>query len=925
MPGDRPKRLRTLRPRRTRSSEDRRASKSLQTEELYTDNPAEKSSDFKGIRGDYSAERYSSCSGAGFRRYLITSDEVASVLGDISPMVWIALVLTVLFVFICERYDLVWNIEVNIVIGPLIFPLAFSINASYQRRERVLEEFAALKSSMAELYWAHRDWTIGSNLNCTSHAESVRKNIINTMDCLLKYLTHESRYNREVKLGRMYRLMSRLSKANTMLIRSDIPGAGPLAATAVKQHNEIVLRFERLRSIREYMTPRSVRNFFKVFVFLIPMILAPYFVAVSRNADSNTLWGAYFSAVVVTLLFGALQSVQDGLDDPFDGIGEDDVSLYELSRWPHMALWARSSDMPPPLPMENTRTTWQIMQSYWNHMRNTKSEVADAPPAGVLDSHDDSESERSVCTDQSLSDNEYTDKISQLYSGEVPAGTDVMEQAREQARKDMQKQAASQVHMRASQSLPTKRAPPTVFKQPPPTHTLDRSAGSARVLDLMHGSPPPNTSQTEVPVPLDLASEPLSPPLEAVDEEENEQGDSSDDDLYGDQAHSMAPASVPPPPPLTPLVESKLQPQQPSTSAASSIAGGEYLELSESAQARADSEPASNQSSLRQASAPGSRSTSHHRSRIQTPSNSADGLELLKQPMRASSSYRSHKAATEALHNDVERSKREGIRELDFLKRMLPSGNEAGNDDILTGVRYSTGSGSVTVPSSSSGQTPGQDGFSLAMQSMQSPPPIAQRPSSIADYPTFSSAHSSHSNIPIASPSQSNELSPPDTEPWLTTPPSNKHTYVDLSDAEEVDDVDPHVPVVSMPKVSPPSTSLSPVVRRRSQLSTVVNAFGDVQAAQGTQTLEALDLDSVAVGQPTDLTSGTGDGPKVVPDQTPDGITAQLEKLGDSDASKAAATVETSTLATDTDRQTDAGASLGNGSVATDTSRTNLV
>lgn len=43
------------------------------------------------------------------------------------------------------------------------------------------------------------------------------------MDCLLKYLTHESRYNREVKLCRMYRLMSRLSKANTLLIRSVRP------------------------------------------------------------------------------------------------------------------------------------------------------------------------------------------------------------------------------------------------------------------------------------------------------------------------------------------------------------------------------------------------------------------------------------------------------------------------------------------------------------------------------------------------------------------------------------------------------------------------------------------------------------------------------------------------------------------------------
>ena len=41
----------------------------------------------------------------------------------------------------------------------------------------------------------------------------------------------------------------------------------------------------------------------------------------------NSKWSPYFIAVLVTFLFGALQGVQDKLDDPFDGMSEDDINL----------------------------------------------------------------------------------------------------------------------------------------------------------------------------------------------------------------------------------------------------------------------------------------------------------------------------------------------------------------------------------------------------------------------------------------------------------------------------------------------------------------------------------------------------------------------------------------------------------------------
>ena len=35
-------------------------------------------------------------------------------------------------------------------------------------------------------------------------------------------------------------------------------------------------------------------------------------------------------AIIVSFVFGTLQGVQDKLDDPFDGISEDDINLGQV-------------------------------------------------------------------------------------------------------------------------------------------------------------------------------------------------------------------------------------------------------------------------------------------------------------------------------------------------------------------------------------------------------------------------------------------------------------------------------------------------------------------------------------------------------------------------------------------------------------------
>lgn len=86
--------------------------------------------------------------------------------------------------------------------------------------------------------------------------------------------------------------------------------------------------FERLRVIREYRSPRTIRSFTKVFIFLMPIVLSPYYV--HMGIKSGNIWSPYYIAVLSSFMFGTLQGVQDVLDDPFDGISEDDINLGQV-------------------------------------------------------------------------------------------------------------------------------------------------------------------------------------------------------------------------------------------------------------------------------------------------------------------------------------------------------------------------------------------------------------------------------------------------------------------------------------------------------------------------------------------------------------------------------------------------------------------
>ena len=268
--------------------------------------------------------------------YTFHLNTMKSFVENFNFMVILQMVIAAASVYLFDHYDIYYNFSVALFVSPIVFPLAFSINTDFQRREKVLDDLANFKSSSMLWFFCMREWKLGAGLDDVWMNE-IQKKLHSIMFNLREYLLTSRRDRRNIIARYMYEDYSDSSQLIERVRDSKLPANPALISRSYHLLNAICLSFERLRVVREYRSPRSIRSFNKVLVLLLPIILCPYFVSLSRAQGANK-WGPYFIAVLVAAVFGALQGVQDKLDDPFDGMSEDDINLDTIDEWTFNSL-----------------------------------------------------------------------------------------------------------------------------------------------------------------------------------------------------------------------------------------------------------------------------------------------------------------------------------------------------------------------------------------------------------------------------------------------------------------------------------------------------------------------------------------------------------------------------------------------------------
>ena len=229
--------------------------------------------------------------------------------------------LALLSTYLSRRFNIVADLPIDLLGLAVVFPLVFSINSAYRMREDALQSFARLKGNAVALFYAHRDWGRG-NKDASPRARKL-------IEELLRRIA-DSLYSAGAKHGehdnsRIFEIFSDFSVSIDRLRKSDV--SSNEIARANEYLKDIIVEYEKMHNIAEYRTPISLRAFTRLFLNLFPILFGPHFANIDYPA--YPLIGYVFAGLYAFVLV-SLDNIQDHLENPFDGIGTDDLKLNVL-------------------------------------------------------------------------------------------------------------------------------------------------------------------------------------------------------------------------------------------------------------------------------------------------------------------------------------------------------------------------------------------------------------------------------------------------------------------------------------------------------------------------------------------------------------------------------------------------------------------
>jgi len=227
--------------------------------------------------------------------------------------------LAVLSTYYCLQWDISANFPLTLIATAIVFPIVFSINSAYKRRESALDDYGSLKAHGRAIFFATRDWLDETDPNKQELCRSLLGNLLRST----REMFSAPRSQMHEREERVYESFSDLS----LFIRNDLRHAG-LASGEVSRCNQylskMVLSFEQIKHVYQYRTPRTLRAFSDFFITVLPPLYGPYFVYIGKDFSGDLI---YVMPILFALVLVSLDNIQAHLENPFDQVGQDDVMI----------------------------------------------------------------------------------------------------------------------------------------------------------------------------------------------------------------------------------------------------------------------------------------------------------------------------------------------------------------------------------------------------------------------------------------------------------------------------------------------------------------------------------------------------------------------------------------------------------------------
>jgi len=245
-----------------------------------------------------------------------------------------AILIGVFSVLFCLYFDLVGKISVEVIVPAFIFPISFGITFTITRRERCLLDLASLKSSAVAIYMSAREWTPRrKKADITSKVKGQLQKILHQVGL---FLTHREKdvSTVYVEFDSLFDILEELRVADTWI--------NSVISRDYQYMRYMIVDFERLRVVHDFRQPSVFMGFARIGVLLFPILFGPHFAWYSLER----MWLGIFSSVFSTILVTSLYEIVFDAEDPFDGLGFDDLDTSYIEEAP-LHMWKEERPKTP--------------------------------------------------------------------------------------------------------------------------------------------------------------------------------------------------------------------------------------------------------------------------------------------------------------------------------------------------------------------------------------------------------------------------------------------------------------------------------------------------------------------------------------------------------------------------------------------------
>lgn len=234
-----------------------------------------------------------------------------------NPRTFLTLIIAILSCYVVTYYNIKLNNETMLVGLIISFPLVFSLQSSFRRRDRALEFLSLFKASLNVVY---RSIARSKKMPEEKRMEA-RLLLNNAAGTLVKCLRDDTATAREVydAFDEVFYFVE--SQGNKV--------AGNGATRVIRYMRDVYESGAYLLALKRHRTIVALRFFSFIFINLFPFMQAA--VLNDHMGKHVPLYVIYAASVMTAFVLITMYNIQVQLEYPFDQIGLDDIHLEDFA------------------------------------------------------------------------------------------------------------------------------------------------------------------------------------------------------------------------------------------------------------------------------------------------------------------------------------------------------------------------------------------------------------------------------------------------------------------------------------------------------------------------------------------------------------------------------------------------------------------